>query len=133
MSLIYFITDIDEQYVKIGQTTNIETRMRSLSGGSPLQLKLEYVIKVPNTDTTHYWEDALHQQFARHWSHGEWFYFRPPIKAFIWLHRANPETRPIKPPYSCRQFTRDETGACLSKSEAMAILREVAAIKGGAA
>lgn len=65
---VYFITD--GQYVKIGKTDNIESRMKSLQTGNPKKLTL---IDVIPTKEPHLVEWGLHQRYAKQHIMGEWY------------------------------------------------------------
>lgn len=67
-SCVYFITD--GQYVKIGQTDNIEKRMKSLQTGNPKKLSLIHVIP---TDEPNLIEWGLHKRYEKQRVRGEWF------------------------------------------------------------
>jgi len=65
---IYFMHAFDANRIKIGFTTNIERRIRSLKMSSPHGLRFMYAI--PGTKDE---EHKLHERFAHLRQHGEWF------------------------------------------------------------
>jgi hypothetical protein len=77
---LYFITDINRTAVKIGLTRRDPSlRLRDLQAGSPVQLAIEHVVHdvLPAT------EIAIHQLFAAHWRHREWFDYADDIRSFV--------------------------------------------------
>ena len=67
---IYFIKS--ENFVKIGYTLNIETRLQNLQGSNPHKLKLIYSI-----ETDHALEILLHKYYQKNNKHhrNEWFIY----------------------------------------------------------
>jgi hypothetical protein len=76
---VYFITQEDESYVKIGIAINIEKRLACLQIGNPQKLKVVGVIKRGGRSK----EKQLHDQFNKYRASGEWFRFEKPIKEII--------------------------------------------------
>jgi len=74
-TITYFILCND--FVKIGQTTNLPERLFRLQTGNPYELE---VLGVTNTP-----ESKLHKEFAalRLNPNSEWFYYTPAMQAFI--------------------------------------------------
>ncbi len=56
--------------VKIGVTTNVDQRLRSIQAHSPLPLRVE----MWRPGATRQMEQQLHREFAASRSHGEWFH-----------------------------------------------------------
>lgn len=75
---IYFIQGIDGGPVKIGWTQDLDKRKRQLQVGSPVRLSI--VAKIPGTKED---ELKLHSRFGGINSHGEWFYPRKELIAFV--------------------------------------------------
>jgi hypothetical protein len=73
---IYFLLGGDK--VKIGVTRDIRARIDAIRTMSPVPITLLCVI--PGTPTK---EKELHQRFAQHRAHGEWFVDCAEIRAFI--------------------------------------------------
>jgi hypothetical protein len=76
---VYFIAENEnENYhslrVKIGRSGDIRTRLRALQTGSPYELKLMGWIESDNDQRL---ESALHERYARHLAHLEWFTLHP--------------------------------------------------------
>ena len=69
MVYVYFITNKDRNLVKIGQSTNVEERLKALQAGSPVRLTLHRTVKDP-FGTLEY---DLHRAFRHLREHGEWF------------------------------------------------------------
>jgi hypothetical protein len=59
--------------VKIGIAQFPEIRLRALQVGSPVPLRLLKVIPIGRKWDAYRKEEALHEQFAAHRVHGEWF------------------------------------------------------------
>lgn len=76
-SVVYLITD-DTGFVKIGYTTDFESRFSVLSVGSPRQLRLLLAIR-----STAELESHLHSHFFRYRRKGEWFALTGKLKEFI--------------------------------------------------
>lgn len=66
MSCVYFIEG--GGFVKIGRTTHLASRLRSLQAASPVPLTVAFVLE-GGCDV----ETALHRHFAASRRHGEWF------------------------------------------------------------
>lgn len=65
---IYFIQGISGGPIKIGYTTDLENRLKTLQTGYPD--RLEYLLAFPGSPEH---EKALHKQFAQYRLNGEWF------------------------------------------------------------
>ncbi|MEX1059424.1 MAG: GIY-YIG nuclease family protein [Methyloceanibacter sp.] len=74
---IYFIST-DDEFIKIGFTTNLRERIRSLRTASPKRLRVHVAIPGTRDD-----ERELHRRFAVHHVRGEWFKFSDAIADFI--------------------------------------------------
>lgn len=67
------------RHVKIGYTAgDLATRITAIQTGAPE--KLEVLASIDGMFRT---ERKLHQRFARHHSHGEWFHLAPEIQAYV--------------------------------------------------
>lgn len=75
--VVYFV-QAECGLIKIGTTADIEWRMKSLRGQSPVPLTL--LATVPGRRTE---EHEFHRRFAAHRLHGEWFKRCPEIEAEI--------------------------------------------------
>lgn len=64
--LIYFVRAEGTDYVKIGETTNIDKRIQSLQTGNPNNLILEIVTNVDN-------EKSIHEALSEYHHNNEWF------------------------------------------------------------
>jgi hypothetical protein len=120
---VYFVTDKRSRYVKIGISSNVDKRLRDLSASSPIPLKLVLSLDFDGAGAWVY-EDALHQHFAAHWLHHEWFLFAEPIKQFVdaWLNGERPEL-PM-PQYTCKQAWNYEQQCCVTKADFMTALKK---------
>lgn len=76
---VYFITQQDEKYVKIGIAENVDKRLADLQDSNPQKLKVVNVIKGGGR----FKERELHKRFAHLKTQGEWFKFTKEIKK-IW-------------------------------------------------
>jgi Meiotically up-regulated gene 113 len=79
--IVYFIACGDE-LIKIGHTTNLRSRLRSLRTGTPKELRVLLVIPGTRDD-----EQELHRKFEAHRVRREWFSRCGPIMEFISSHR----------------------------------------------
>lgn len=77
-SSVYFIYAPAVKMVKIGRSTNIKSRIRALKTMSPTDLHL---LATEGGGAER--ELALHNMFAEHRSHGEWFHMVPEIEDHI--------------------------------------------------
>jgi len=77
---LYFIADVARTAVKIGPTRRDPfLRLKDLQAGSPVTLCLEHAeLNVASSR-----EIALHQHFAAHWRHREWFDYADEIKSLV--------------------------------------------------
>lgn len=75
--IIYFVAGGDD-LIKIGHTTNLRARLRSLRTASPTELRVLLII--PGTRDN---EQELHRKFSAHRVGGEWFSACDAIKEFI--------------------------------------------------
>lgn len=65
---IYFIQGAGGGPIKIGKASNVAQRLAALQACSPVQLLVLATMKAPPS-----METKLHQEFAAHRLHGEWF------------------------------------------------------------
>lgn len=123
ISHLYFVTDKRSRYVKIGISTDIDKRLRDLKASSPIPLKLELALHFDGPGAWVY-EDALHQHFAAHWTHNEWFIYAKPIKEYVaaWKREEQPDI-PM-PRFTCKQVFNYEQMQCVSKADYMAALKK---------
>jgi hypothetical protein len=77
LKCVYFI-GTDDEFIKIGFTTNLLDRVRSLSTGSPRDFRVHLVVRGDRDD-----ERELHRRFAAYHVRGEWFRFTEAIVKFI--------------------------------------------------
>lgn len=78
---VYFI--VSGGYVKIGVSSNVLSRFRSIQNANPNTVVGERFIHEPNPGMADTLEAALHQRFAAHRYRGEWFTLCPEIHAFM--------------------------------------------------
>ena len=83
MSNLYIIKAVGTGLVKIGFSTNVPKRLKSLQTASPY--RLEVLATWAGTDAD---EKALHLKFAEYRKTGEWF------KAGDWLNRLLEDVKP---------------------------------------
>lgn len=81
--VIYFICAGDD-LIKIGHTTNLDARLRSLRTAHPKELQILLVIPGSRDD-----EQQLHRRFADLRVGREWFRHDGPISDYIAGHRSN--------------------------------------------
>jgi hypothetical protein len=82
--LIYFISCGDD-LIKIGHTTNLRSRLRSLRTATPKELRVLFVIPGTRDD-----EQELHRKFSGHRAGREWFFRCDAILDFISANRMMP-------------------------------------------
>lgn len=78
---VYFIACGDD-LIKIGHTTNLRSRLRSLRTATPKELRVLLVIPGTRDD-----EQELHRRFSAHRAGREWFFRCDAILEFISAHR----------------------------------------------
>jgi hypothetical protein len=83
---IYFIEAVGFSRIKIGYSTNVDTRRLSLAAQSPAELRIVHTFPGKLQD-----ESRLHRIFRKFRVHGEWFSYGPEIAGFIEKARARPE------------------------------------------
>jgi hypothetical protein len=86
--MIYFI--LSGKRVKIGTTTNLDKRLKSLSTGNPIKLQVVAIM-----DGSYQTEKGIHDLFARYRREGEWFKFCEELKFFIRAIRKYPNENNI--------------------------------------
>jgi len=74
----YFILAADAGKIKIGKTVDVKKRLSTLRTMSPVQLDLICTIRYDGE-----LERRIHQHFAEHRAHGEWFEAHEDILSFI--------------------------------------------------
>jgi len=65
---VYFIQGIDGGLIKIGSTSDVKSRLKTLQAGSPVLLRVLGSIEGSLTG-----ELGLHKRLAAYRTHGEWF------------------------------------------------------------
>jgi hypothetical protein len=75
---VYFVRAAGVGLVKIGQTTQLAHRMRDLQHTSPVPLALLVAVRAHEIV-----EYVLHEYFAEHRRHGEWFRSAPEITDLV--------------------------------------------------
>jgi Meiotically up-regulated gene 113 len=80
--IVYFIACGDD-LIKIGHTTNLRSRLRSLRTATPKELRVLLVIPGTRDD-----EQELHRKFEAHRAGREWFSRCNAITEFISAHRT---------------------------------------------
>lgn len=68
---VYFISD--GEYIKIGISSDIQSRLASLQTANARDLILCHSILLNGRDEAQYFEGVLHQEFAEYRAMGEWF------------------------------------------------------------
>lgn len=66
---VYFVHAKTARTVKIGITYDVAGRLKNLQSSCPIPLELARVIENASLET----EKELHERFAAHRLHGEWF------------------------------------------------------------
>ena len=79
--IIYFLA-CGDYLIKIGHTTNLPSRLRSLRTATPKELRVLLVIPGTRDD-----EQELHRKFDAHRAGREWFFRCDAILEFISVHR----------------------------------------------
>lgn len=75
---VYFIQGVDGGPIKIGTSTDVESRLRTLQCASPVKLRVVGVVSGGVG-----LESQLHRRLALHRLHGEWFAAAPEVIAAI--------------------------------------------------
>lgn len=76
--MVYFAQDLENYKVKIGFTTDYQTRLKALQTGSPNVLEMVLVLKGGTA-----YEKVLHKKFKKYNFRGEWFTYCEEIRDFI--------------------------------------------------
>jgi hypothetical protein len=119
---LYFIADQRRRYVKIGISRDPERRLHDLQAGSPIPLHI--VLVIPGNGKAE--EEALHQYFAKHWSHREWFKFAPEIADLVNNLADGATVSALVPPAPFPNGIAWEWGGLATKAETMAALKKAA-------
>ena len=69
---LYIVCDASESVVKIGYSTDPESRCRSLQTGYPLPLRVYYTVSVEESRVRSL-ERKIHFELGQYRTHGEWF------------------------------------------------------------
>jgi hypothetical protein len=93
--VVYFIACGDD-LIKIGHTTNLRSRLRSLRTAAPKELRVLLVIPGTRDD-----EQELHRKFQAHRAGGEWFLRCDAITEFISAHRMTESYSDREAPEAC--------------------------------
>lgn len=75
-SSVYAIGNIDEGYVKIGYTTDVDSRIKQIQTGCPFKIE---VIEIWH-GLTRKDEKTLHKAYDRYRTNGEWFEIKGALK-----------------------------------------------------
>lgn len=98
--MIYFVRSYS-QFIKIGTSTNVETRLKGLQTGSPIKFKIQAIL-----DGDFKTESGLHEMFKHIRYNGEWFRYTDELKWFIRAIQENPDVNNIKTLYMISQKMR---------------------------
>lgn len=75
---VYFIQDVEQGYIKIGQSDDPKKRLKQLQTANPNELKLLWIDIAGDLA-----EEKMHKMFCEHRLVGEWFYPAKEIFEFI--------------------------------------------------
>jgi hypothetical protein len=119
---LYFITDAACTAVKIGLTRRDPSlRLRDLQAGSPVVLVLAHI----EIDVEPSKEIALHQHFAHHWRHREWFDYTDEIKGLVAALAAGDRgALDMVPPAPFPKGYRTEDGWLVSNEDTLRYIRD---------
>lgn len=85
-TFVYFIQGEQTRNIKIGYTTNLQSRIDSFQLGCPDKLFYIGTILFPTKARAENVEKQLHKKFAHLRVQGEWFYPDPSLIVFIKKH-----------------------------------------------
>ena len=74
--MIYFLSDME--YVKIGFSNSIKTRIYQIQTSNPKDLSVELII-----DGDYSFEQKIHNDLKDFYIRGEWFYYSDSVKEYI--------------------------------------------------
>lgn len=77
-AVVYFLEAVGVDKIKIGASSHVQKRIRSIQKTSPVQLRLLAIMKGGGPV-----EEKLHAQFAHLRSHGEWFHAATELRDFV--------------------------------------------------
>lgn len=80
-SFVYLLADEDNEFMKIGTTTKLFSRIKDIQTGNPRELRIIGLMKGGKKE-----EEELHERFNRYRKRGEWFYYNDEI-----LNTFNPK------------------------------------------
>ncbi len=119
--MIYFVTAHGLDYIKIGQSINVESRVSTLQTASPKKLQVWAVL-----DGSYQTEAGIHELFKHLRKNGEWFKKTDELKYFIRAIQRNPEENNIYTLYRLSmQLRLREKAARLSKNGNKKLLEKI--------
>lgn len=84
LPVVYFLqADNRDELIKIGKSIDFATRFSSLCSDNACALRILGVIAQPDVKVALTREAELHERFAAHQHHGEWYYPREPLVQYI--------------------------------------------------
>jgi hypothetical protein len=116
---LYFIADHERSFVKIGVSRNPERRLHQIQAASPIILELDHWVQgvAPSIEVD------LHQHFAAHWLHREWFRYDPHIRLLVDDLKAGANALASIPPAPYPKGYRCEFGWLMSAEDTLDYLR----------
>lgn len=90
-SVIYFVRA--DRYIKIGTTTNLQSRLTALQNGSPFPL--EHILSLPGDVQT---ERLIQRRFSDLHIRGEWYEDGPELREYIAASSSLQRPAPLPPP-----------------------------------
>ena len=119
---VYFIAPRSRTHVKIGLSCDPGHRIAMMQGSNHEKLEMELLLgDVGDRSAAHILEDALHQRFAKWWTHSEWFVFSDDIHVFIQTCRLSGRCTISRPAVTIKQMTNIH-GELMPRAEVMAAL-----------
>lgn len=119
--MIYFITAHGLDYIKIGQSVNVESRISSLQTASPKKLQVWAVM-----NGSFQTESGIHDLFRHIRKNGEWFKKTDELKYFIRAIQRNPDENNIYTLYRLSlQLRLREKATRLSKNGNRKLLEKI--------
>ena len=80
---LYIIKTIDNKFIKIGISKEPNSRLKQLSTGSPVSLKILAISSFKNKFTAKVIESHLHEKFSSSRTNGEWFYYDKNVHNYL--------------------------------------------------
>ena len=78
IGFIYFFTNMEYGFCKIGFSTNPHKRLNNVQTGCPFSISVHHILKGTKED-----EKITHKKFKKYKSNGEWFFIKGDLDKYL--------------------------------------------------